>query len=79
MDDPNNIKVVKNPSINYALTGVIAYRATEGNLPRLMEFIKRLPVEFQVITIRTMMQKNKDFEMHPTVLGWISDNSHHFM
>jgi hypothetical protein len=67
--------VPREPSILFALTGSLAQNATQDNFSQLMKFINRLPVEFQVVTMKETIRRNKPMLTHPAVQKWISDSA----
>jgi hypothetical protein len=72
---PEAIKVPQEPSILFALTGSLAHNATKENFDSMMKFIKRLPVEFQVVTMRETIRRNKTMMSHPSVQKWVSESA----
>ena len=72
---PKEVRVPVEPSILFALTGSIAHNATQDNFGKLMEYIQRLPVEFQVVTMRETIRRNKAMMSHAAVQKWISDSA----
>jgi hypothetical protein len=72
---PETIKVPHEPSILYALTGTLSHNATEQNFGSLMKFITRLPVEFQVVTMRETIRRNKAMMAHAAVQKWVSESA----
>jgi hypothetical protein len=75
MANPDTIEVPKEPSILYALTGTISHNATADNLSSLMKFIRRLPAEFQVVTLRDTIRRNKPLLSHPDIREWIATSA----
>lgn len=73
--NPDTIKVPTEPSILYALTGTIAHNATKANFDSLMKFIVRLPVEFQVVTMRETIRRTKDMMSHASVQKWVTESA----
>lgn len=73
--NPEGMRVPEEPSILFALTGSIASNASKTNLDSLIKFVKRLPVEFQVICLRQVVRRNKELIATPAVQGWISTSS----
>lgn len=73
--NPEKIPVPKEPSVLYAMTGTISHNATKENFAQLMKFIKRLPVEFQVVTLRETLRRNAEMLAHPSVQQWISTSA----
>lgn len=73
--DPDGVAIPREPSILYALTGTLSHNATKDNFDKLMRVIKRLPVEFQVVTMREAVRRDKTMMSHPAVQGWITDSA----
>lgn len=72
---PETIKVPEEPSILFALTGSIAHNAHKDTLSQVMKYVTRLPKEFQVVTLRETVRRNKPLLGHPAILKWIADSS----
>jgi hypothetical protein len=72
---PELIPVPDEPSILFALTGSIAHNATEDNFAAYMKYIKRLPVEFQVVTMRETLRRNKEMKSNTVVKTWIANSA----
>lgn len=75
VDRPSDIKVPTEPSILFALTGSISHNITTKNCDALMEFVLRLPVEFQVVCLRETIRRNKTMMAHPAVQKWIAKSA----
>lgn len=75
LERPEEISVPSEPSVIYALTGNIAAQATTENLSQLMPFIKRIPAEFRVITLRSIVQRDvNNWMKHPIIVEWMKSN-----
>lgn len=72
---PETIKVPEEPSILFALTGSIGHHASADNLEQLLKFVVRLPKEFQVVTLRETVRRNKPLQGHPAMRAWISQSA----
>jgi hypothetical protein len=72
---PETVRVPVEPSILFALTGSMAHNATPENFSQMMKFIRRLPVEFQVVTMRETIRRNKPMMSHAAVQKWISESA----
>lgn len=72
---PATVAVPSEPSILFALTGSLAHNATQENFSQLMKFIQRLPVEFQVVTMRETIRRNKAMLNHSAVQKWVSESA----
>lgn len=75
MASPDTLKVPSEPSILFALSGSIAHNATKENFAQLIKFVERIPVEFQVVTLRETLRRNPVLKAHPGVLVWISKSA----
>lgn len=73
--NPTGIKVPDEPSILFATTGALGNNATKDNIGALMKFILRLPVEFQVVTLRETIRRNKDLIQHEAVKDWVTKSA----
>ena len=71
MESPNSVRVPDEPSVLFALTGSISHHANKDNLPPLITYIKRLPKEFQVVTLRETLRRQKDLLSHPAMQEWV--------
>ena len=75
IDNPHTYKVDDNPAVMYALSGALAARACDAKMENIMKVIKKLPTEFQVITVKQSLIKDKTIVQHNAVDQWISHNS----
>lgn len=73
--NPDKAKVPEEPSMLYALTGSIGNNANDTNITPLMEYVDRLPVEFQVVTLREVVRRNKALMGHATIQKWIAKSA----
>jgi hypothetical protein len=69
---PTQIRVSNEPSILFALTGSIAQHANENNIGKLMEYVLRLPIEFQVVCLRLAIIRNKALLGNAALQKWIT-------
>ena len=72
MKDPANIRVSEDPSVLYALTGALSHHATKDNIAEMLKFINRMPAEFQVITVRDMVRRDKELWRVPAMVEWVA-------
>lgn len=75
LKNPTTISVPKEPSVLYALTGSISHHASASTISSLMLFVNRLPIEFQVVTLREILRRNKELIAHEAIKQWVSINS----
>lgn len=72
---PNTILIPEQPSILYAMTGSLAHNINKDNIEQLMKYINRLPIEFQVITLRDTLRTQKELKSNPSVQQWLSTSA----
>lgn len=73
--NPEIVKVPSEPSILFALTGSISHNANKENIGQLMKYVNRLPKEFQVVTLREVVRRNKPLVAHSAVQEWITESA----
>ena len=73
--DPKNAKIPKEPGTLYALTGAIGQHADKANIAKVMEYVNRIPMEFQVITLRELIRRNEAMLTEKPVNDWVTTNS----
>ena len=73
--NPSTIPVPVEPSILFAMTGLISHNILPTNADALLQFVVRLPVEFQVVCLRETVRKHKTMLTHPAVRKWIAENA----
>lgn len=74
--DPMNIAIPTEPGTLYALTGSLAENATKDNIGDLMKYIKRMPLDFQVVSLRQIIFQDRSM-MHDVkaIADWIDTTS----
>ena len=75
VQSPDTITIPREPSILFALTGALSHNASKDNFDQLIKFIKRLPLEFQVVCLRETIRRNKEMLGHKAVQQWITSNA----
>jgi len=76
--NPALVTIPIEPSILYALTSLIASRANEDNIDQLVKIINKLPLEFQVVTVRNILvQVSTAMLETPALKTWLSENAVH--
>lgn len=71
----DSINVPDEPSILYALTGSISHHANSDNIAELMAFVRRIPIEFQVVCLREIVRRSKILLRNPAITAWITENA----
>jgi hypothetical protein len=65
----------ENPSLLYAIAGSLAQHASKDNIDKLITYIERMDMEFQVITLRQIIGRKSELGAHKALDGWIKRNS----
>ncbi len=75
MADPTHIAIPVETSIQYAVSTMLGHNLHEQNIDRLMPYIDRLPVEFNIMCLQYAIKKNKKLMQVPVIKTWIGQNS----
>lgn len=73
--DPLGIPVPTEPDIQYAITALLGDKGDTSTIAPISQFLMRLPIEFQVITFRYLIEKDKKLMTHPSVINWVKANA----
>lgn len=74
-DPRHGWKVPQEPSEQYAVTTMLAHNVTADNIDKMIMAIERLPIDFQVITLKDIYKKVPEIKSHPVINSWISRNA----
>ena len=76
LDDPKRgWRVPTEASEQYAITTILSHNLTTANIDKIITAIKRLPIEFQVITFKDIYKRSPELQGHALIHDWISDHS----
>ena len=75
VSQPTKVKIPEEPSVLFAISGMIGHETNQKNITPVMEFIERLPLEFQIITIRDIVKRDRKMVQEPSLKAWISNNA----
>ena len=80
--NPKKVPVPEDPGTIYALTGSIGHHMKGENADKLMEYVERLGIEFQVLALQIAIRKDKQGKNSgpkilsiPAVKSWIKTNA----
>ena len=59
INNPESIPISEEPSTLYAISSLIGSKTDKTNIEKLMKLINRLPTEFQVITLQSIVRADK--------------------
>lgn len=72
---PDTTRVPDEPSILYALSGSISNYIKPDSAEHLLKYVSRMPVEFQVITLKESVSRNPGMTTVPAVQKWIAKSA----
>lgn len=72
---PESTPIPTEPSVQWATAGMIGAHMDADNAAGLIEYIKRMPKEFQVFALRDAVRRDEAMLDIPAVTNWISQNA----
>ncbi len=79
INNPSSCRLPKEPSTQWALVGMMIEKVVAADIPNIICFLERLPVEFQVIFVRDLHIKDRLFaRSNQTIQTWIGNNAARF-
>jgi hypothetical protein len=54
---------------------MLSHNITETNVDTIMTAVERLPIEFQVITLKDIYGKQPDLKDHLRIKRWVSEHA----
>ena len=75
MADPDNVPFGDDPSMQYALSGMLADKMDTQNGDVLVRFIRRLEIDFQLITLRSAIRRLPALQVNQGVKDWFRVNN----
>jgi len=76
LNDPKTgWKVPTEISEQYAITTMLSHNITKTNVDIIMTAIERLPIEFQVITLKDIYSRQPDLKDHLRIQKWVSKHA----
>jgi len=73
--DPKGTTMPEEPASLYATAGMLSEHMTEKNIPKVNEYLRRMPDEFQVPTVKMTIQRSPDLLETKEMAEWIADNT----
>lgn len=73
--DPENTPLSSDPATMYAVCGTIGAHAHKDNVNALMRYVLRMPLEFQIITLRDLVKRDDELRNASEVREWIRTNA----
>ena len=76
--DPKRIRITDEPAALAALAGVVGSNLTPSDVDHMMGWVYRIPVEFQVFTLRDAVNRTPALIDVPAVTDWLTTNARVF-
>lgn len=72
--NPQGVSFGDEPSMQYALAGMLSARMNKDNAQPVVSFLSRLGIDFQVIALRAAIVRDRSIKKEPAVKTWLSKN-----
>lgn len=73
--NPSAYMPSEDPAVLYALTGAVASRAEQSKLDNIMKLGKKIPTEFQVVLVKSMLAIDKALFQQQAIQDWVKTNA----
>jgi len=74
LKNPLTVACSDDPGVLYALSYMLSAQVTKQELPTIIKYIERMPIEFQTITLQDICRKNPAWEALPAINDWAAKN-----
>lgn len=74
LSNPSGATLPSEPGTLFALTGSLGHAADKENIEKIMQYITRMPLEFQVVTMRYVVKRDRGMKSVPVVASWLAQN-----
>lgn len=72
---PDTARLPADPGTLYAMTGALADYANVDNIINLLKYIDRLPAEFQIITMKSLIRRKPDLKGNTVISKWAIEHA----
>lgn len=76
---PKTVEVPTEPAVRYACATAMSMTATADSFPRDMEYVGRMPVEFQMVYVTDTLRLNPDLQATKDFITWAVANKDIFL
>ena len=73
--NPDAVEVPEDPATLYALSTALGSKATTQSISNIMKYANRMPVEFNIVTIRDAMRKEPSIASTRPFIDWATKHS----
>lgn len=71
---PEDTKIPENVAARYAVATMLARSTEQKTMSPVMQYVNRMPAEFQVLTVNDMTKRNKKLAETSSYINWASKN-----
>lgn len=64
-----------NPSLVFAVAGSLSQHANKNNIDKIVQYVERIPMEFQVVVFRQIIGRDDKLIDEPAMDDWVKRNS----
>ena len=75
INNPTGCKFKDEGSFKYAISGYLPTIITKANIASIYQYIERMSKEFQVISLRNILEKDKTLLTEPCIKSWVVKNA----
>ena len=72
---PMDVRLPAEPSALHAMAGCVSNHLDATTAQPVMQFLGRLPIEFQVIALQTLLRRDRKLTANPHIQAWIAKNA----
>jgi hypothetical protein len=76
MLDPDGVPVPTSPAVLYALSTALGSKSKKDTFDRIMKYVTRMPVEYQVVMVRDALRQTPESASTKAFIKWGIDNAH---
>jgi MoxR-like ATPase len=73
--DPKRAAVSADAGVNYAVAVALSRRANEGNFARILTYLERMPVEYNVLAIKEAAHRTPELQSRKEFTAWTLKHS----
>ena len=70
MLNPDTVPVPTSPAVLYALSSALGAKSKKDTFDRMMQYVERMPVEFQVVTVRDAIRQTAGIASTKAFVKW---------
>ena len=76
---PDNAEIPEEPAVRFAVATALSMSATVDSFPRDMQYVSRMPKEFQMVYVTDVLRLNPELQQTTDFINWAVANKDIFM